>query len=205
MLKLSLNVKCQSTFRYLKQNQPEEWTVERLADGFSVSPDVILRVLRSKFVPSPERKAKQNAKVLARLSQQGLPSDTGIQQDRLEPPNSHTPAKLTSGSTEGALIPVANQNQVIQDRALHYLAKSPAPVTVRPTHFTAGVSEDARVTETTEDHTADDDCTEEDEENWDGQVFTEEELEEFVEMEKSSPVQVGNEFFDAEGNFLYRI
>ncbi|XP_030589414.1 neugrin [Archocentrus centrarchus] len=192
--------------RYLKQNQPEEWTVERLAEGFSVSPDVILRVLRSKFVPSPERKAKQNAKVMARLSQQVLPSGTGTQQDRLKLPERCTPAILPSGSTEGALIPVANQTRVIQDHGLHSLAKSPAPVTVHPTHFTAGISEDATVRGITEDSTTDADLTGEDEESWDGQVLTEEELEEFMEMEKPSPAaQVGNDFFDAEGNFLYRI
>uniref|UniRef100_A0A3Q0R854 Neugrin n=1 Tax=Amphilophus citrinellus TaxID=61819 RepID=A0A3Q0R854_AMPCI len=169
--------------RYLKQNQPEEWTVERLAEGFSVSPDVILRLLRSKFVPSPERKAKQNAKVMARLSQQVLPSGTGTQQDRLKLPERCTPAILPSGSTEGALIPVANQTRVIQDHGLHSLAKSPAPVTVHPTHFTAGISEDATV-----------------------RGITEDKLEEFMEMEKPSPAaQVGNDFFDAEGNFLYRI
>lgn len=46
----------------------------------------------------------------------------------------------------------------------------------------------------------------EEEESWDGRVLTEEELEEFAEKEHSSPVvQVGKDFFDAEGNFLYRI
>lgn len=43
------------------------------------------------------------------------------------------------------------------------------------------------------------------EERWDGQVWTEEELEEFLELENTSIVQVGKDFFDAEGNFLYRI
>lgn len=46
----------------------------------------------------------------------------------------------------------------------------------------------------------------EEEESWDGRVLTEEELEEFTEKEQPSPVvQVGKDFFDAEGNFLYRI
>uniref|UniRef100_A0A3Q4GVA6 Neugrin n=1 Tax=Neolamprologus brichardi TaxID=32507 RepID=A0A3Q4GVA6_NEOBR len=175
--------------RHLKQNQPDEWTVERLAEGFSVSHDVILRVLRSKFVPSPERKAKQNAKVMAKMSQQVLPSGARTQQDRLKLPERNSQAILPPGSTEGALIPVANQTQVIQGHGSRSLAKSLVPVTVQPTHIAAGISEDAT-----------------DEESWDGQVLTEEELEEFVKMEKPSPaVQVGNDFFDADGNFLYRI
>ncbi|CAB1335887.1 unnamed protein product [Coregonus sp. 'balchen'] len=63
--------------RYLKQELPEEWTVDRLAEGFSVHRDVILRVLRSKFIPTPERKAKQDASVWARLRQQALPGGGG--------------------------------------------------------------------------------------------------------------------------------
>ncbi|XP_071205355.1 uncharacterized protein [Salvelinus alpinus] len=59
--------------RYLKQELPEEWTIDRLAEGFSVHRDIILRVLRSKFTPKPERKAKQDASVWARLRQQALP------------------------------------------------------------------------------------------------------------------------------------
>uniref|UniRef100_A0A4W5KSV7 Neugrin n=1 Tax=Hucho hucho TaxID=62062 RepID=A0A4W5KSV7_9TELE len=66
--------------RYLKQELPEEWTIDRLAEGFSVHRDVILRVLRSKFTPTPERKAKQDASVWARLRQQALPvGGAGVQ------------------------------------------------------------------------------------------------------------------------------
>ncbi|XP_069758544.1 tubulin polyglutamylase TTLL13-like isoform X3 [Narcine bancroftii] len=51
--------------RFLKATFPEEWSVCQLAQGFSVSEDVIRRVLKSKFVPSPERRMKQDAKVAA--------------------------------------------------------------------------------------------------------------------------------------------
>nr|XP_029506335.1 neugrin [Oncorhynchus nerka]XP_029506336.1 neugrin [Oncorhynchus nerka] len=68
--------------RYLKQELPEEWTVERLAEGFSVHRDVILRVLRSKFAPTPERKAKQDTSVWARLRQQALPGGGAGGQER---------------------------------------------------------------------------------------------------------------------------
>ncbi|XP_024259644.1 rRNA 2'-O-methyltransferase fibrillarin [Oncorhynchus tshawytscha] len=56
--------------RYLKQKLPEEWTVDHLAEGFSLHRDIFLRVLRSKFTPTPERKAKQDSSVWARLRQQ---------------------------------------------------------------------------------------------------------------------------------------
>ncbi|XP_022061059.1 neugrin [Acanthochromis polyacanthus] len=199
--------------RYLKQEQPEEWTVERLAEGFSVTPDAIRRVLRSKFVPSPERQAKQNAKVLAGLGQQVLPSGAGTQQDRLKLPGSCTPAMLPSGSTEGALVPVAEQTQMIQGEGSGSQAKCLVPVTALPLQVTAGISKAAAVTKLTEDNgatdsrlTEEDEEDEEDEESWDGQVLTEEELEEFMDMEKPSPVvQEGKDFFDSEGNFLYRI
>ncbi|XP_044065568.1 neugrin [Siniperca chuatsi] len=196
--------------RYLKQEQPDEWTVERLTEGFSVTPDVILRVLRSKFVPAPERKAKQNAKVMSGLSQQVLPSGAGTAQDRLKLPGNRASAVLPPGSREGAVVPVAEQTLMLRGESSGSLAKSPAPVTVLPTQFRAGISKDAPVTRPTEeDSTTNTNPTEEDkedEESWDGLVLTEEELEEFMEMEKPSPVeQVGNDFFDAEGNFLYRI
>ncbi|CAM4638204.1 unnamed protein product [Caretta caretta] len=54
----------QEVERYLRQAFPEEWPVARLAQGFGVSPDVIQRVLRSKFSPPLERRMKQDAKVL---------------------------------------------------------------------------------------------------------------------------------------------
>ncbi|XP_070961678.1 neugrin [Oncorhynchus clarkii lewisi] len=68
--------------RYLKQELPEEWTIDRLAEGFSVHRDVILRVLRSKFAPTPERKAKQDTSVWARLRQQALPGGGAGGQER---------------------------------------------------------------------------------------------------------------------------
>ncbi|XP_070766225.1 neugrin [Enoplosus armatus] len=197
--------------RYLKQEQPVEWTVERLAEGFSVTPDVILRVLRSKFVPAPERKAKQNAKVMSVVGQQVLPAGAGAGRDRLKLPGNHAAAVLPKGSTEGAVVPVAEQTLMLRSESSGSLAnKSPAPVMVLPTQSRAVICKDAPMAKTTEEDSATNtnptEEDKEDEESWDGLVLTEEELEEFMEMEKPSPVaQVGNDFFDAEGNFLYRI
>lgn len=200
-----LKMKSYSIFRYLKQEQPDEWTVERLAEGFSVTPDVILRLLRSKFVPAPERKAKQDAKVIAGLGQQVLPSGAGTVQDGLKLPGNRTQAVLPPGRRDGAVVPVADQALMLRGEGS--LAKSPAPVAVLHTQLRGDLSKDASVTRSTEeDRTTDTNLTEEDEESWDGRVLTEEELEEFMEMENPSPVvQVGKDFFDAEGSFLYRI
>ncbi|XP_007570956.1 neugrin [Poecilia formosa] len=187
--------------RYLKQEQPEEWTIERLAEGFSVPQDVILRVLNSKFTPSPNRKVKQDAKVMVRLSQQALPSDSRRQENKLKLPQSQTPATLIPGQTEGALISATAPAQVIQSKG------SASLVPVQPPKLPAGTYKEARVTGSTVggDGFGTEEDEEEWEESWDGQVLTEEELEEILDMDKPAPVvQVGSDFFDAEGNFLYR-
>ncbi|XP_029291634.1 neugrin [Cottoperca gobio] len=194
--------------KYLKQEHPEEWTVERLAEGYSVTPDVIRRVLKSKFVPAPDKQTKQDAKVMAGLGQQALPSGAGAGQGRLKLPANRTPALLTPGSWEGAVVPVADKTLMLRGEGSGFLAMSPASVALLPTQFRAGVSDDVPETRSIEeDSFSNTSPTEEDdEESWDGRLFTEEELEEFMEMEQSCPVvQDGNDYFDAEGNFLYRI
>ncbi|XP_065817851.1 neugrin [Labrus bergylta] len=186
--------------RYLKEEQPEEWTVERLAEGFSVSPDVILRVLRSKFVPSPERKAKQDAKSMAGLGQQVLPSGDRAASDRLKLPGIHATAVLPPGRGADAVVPASDKTLMLRSTEA---SKSLVPATFLPIQPKADISKDATVETSGTMLTGDDG---EDEESWDGQVFTEEELEQYIQMEKPSPVvQVGCDFFDVEGDFLYRI
>lgn len=192
-----------STFRYLKQEQPEEWMVQGLAEGFSVTPDVILRVLRSRFVPSIERRAKQDAKAMAELGQKVLLSGSERVQDRLKLPGNLTPAALPPGKEAGAVAP-AEQNLVLRGEGSASLTKrqTSAPVQQLGGDFSNSVSG----TELTDlDRSTNRDPAEE-EEFWDGRVFTDDDLEGFIEMEKPSlAVQMGKEFFDAEGNFLYRI
>ncbi|KAM6981558.1 neugrin [Tautogolabrus adspersus] len=184
--------------RYLKQEQPEEWTVERLAEGFSVSPDVIQRVLRTKFVPSPERKAKQDAKSMTGLSQQVLPSGDRAGSDRQKLPGIHTTAMLPPGRGDDAVVAASDKTLMLQSTEANK-----SLVTFLPTQPKAGISRDTTVPTSGTMLTEDDG---QDEDFWDGQVFTEEELEQYIQMEKPSPlVQVGSDFFDVEGNFLYRI
>ncbi|XP_039766233.1 neugrin isoform X2 [Ornithorhynchus anatinus] len=57
--------------RHLLREFPEEWPVPRLAQGFGVSPDVIKRVLRSQFVPTAARSLRQDRKALSRAGMGG--------------------------------------------------------------------------------------------------------------------------------------
>ncbi|NXS53282.1 NGRN protein, partial [Brachypteracias leptosomus] len=51
--------------RFLRQELPEEWPLERLARGFGVSTDVVRRVLRSRGCPSPQRRRRQDERALS--------------------------------------------------------------------------------------------------------------------------------------------
>ncbi|XP_036801695.1 neugrin [Oncorhynchus mykiss] len=345
--------------RYLKQELPEEWTIDRLAEGFSVHRDVILRVLRSKFAPTPERKAKQDTSVWARLRQQALPGGGAGGQDRQValpggrqgrqkalpgggaggqggqkalpgggaggqggqkalpgggaggqsrqkalpgggaggqerqvallgggageqgrqkalpgggaggqkalpgggaggqkalpgggaggqdrqvalpgggeagrpgrtqlPASGHRsrkPAMLPTGSDTGALVTLAShssQRLIARDleddpgpRAMMTTANYPAaPLTSLPTQLSSSPTLHSRHTSGQDDSRGEweeeENVSEKDdqEERWDGRVFSEEELEELMLTSKPSPVVPnGREFFDSEGNFLYRI
>lgn len=185
--------------RYLKQEQPEEWTVERLAEGFSVTPDAILRILRSKFVPPPGRKAKQDAQVMVKLSRQELSPGAGAGSNKLKLPGNCAQAVLTSGGKD-AVVPVTEQTLMIGGGGTE--PSGLVPASSLSTEPGDGFSKaDGMPTSGTNPAQEDD----EDEETWDGQVFTEEELELYINIEKSPVVQVGSDFFDIDGNFLYRI
>ncbi|XP_067327467.1 neugrin [Anolis sagrei] len=68
--------------RFLSWESPEEWPVDRLARGFRVPPDVITRVLRSRFQPSPSRATKQDAVVTATITQKSEPTHKKPQKGR---------------------------------------------------------------------------------------------------------------------------
>ncbi|XP_064812321.1 neugrin [Oncorhynchus masou masou] len=282
--------------RYLKQELPEEWTIDRLAEGFSVHRDVILRVLRSKFAPTPERKAKQDTSVWARLRQQALPGGgaggqgrqvalpgggaegqgrqvalpgggaggqerpkalpggrgaggqerpkalpggggaggqerqkalpggggAGVPGRTQLPASGHRskPAMLPTGSSTGALVTHSSQRLLARDveddpgpRAMMTTANCPAaPLTSLPTQLSSSPTLHSRHTSgqdnSREEWEEEENVSEKDdqEERWDGRVFSEEELEELMLSSKPSPVVPnGREFFDSEGNFLYRI
>lgn len=126
-------------------------------------------------------------------------------EDRLKLTGNQTTATLPPGNAGGPVALVADQALMLQDKSAGSLA--PARLIVLNTQIKGEIRKDASVARSTEeDTTADTKLTDQEEASWDGLVWTEEELEEFMEMENPSPVvQVGKDFFDAEGNFLYRI
>lgn len=104
------------------------------------------------------------------------------------------------------MAPVANQALMVQDQSSGPLA--PVPLAVPNTQTKGEMGRVAFAARSRENDSISeaDQQPHEHEESWDGRVWTEEELEEFLEMEHTPPViQVGKDFFDAEGNFLYCI
>ncbi|XP_072306159.1 neugrin [Eucyclogobius newberryi] len=243
--------------RYLNREQPEEWTVNRLAEGFAVSKDDIFRVLRNKFVPGPERKAKQDTQVLMKLKQQVLPSRARVEQEKTKLSSGSKQAVLTSGNKGSAVVPAIHQillpqtepnppapNVVIKQpfsegRGYRAAARSnslmanpnlnPDPARSNSTAVSGAAAQnsqavlaarrgpvDTSFSATTKhstnmslkesNSTESSTVAETDEEGWDRQVFSEENIEALMTTVKSTPVvKEGNEFFDGDGNFLYRI
>ncbi|XP_027022559.1 neugrin isoform X2 [Tachysurus fulvidraco] len=202
--------------RYLKQESPEEWTLQKLAEGFSVSTDVIYRVLRSKFTPPPERKIKQDIRVLTRDGQLSLRDGKTVQaqkdQSHLPLPNSSVLALISPGNTStvtaltsGALIPAERAAGLVPAAAQ---VSSPLVKTAQISTVAQGtLQEEPAVRQEPTDVKESTEEIEEDEE-WDGVVFTDEGLEELIHTLKEKPSSVeqkGREFYDSHGNFLYRI
>eukprot|EP00731_Ephydatia_muelleri_P016385 Em0009g809a len=55
----------------LHSEQPDTWTVPKLATGFGISTSAVTRILRSKFEPSAETKERQDASALKRRAERG--------------------------------------------------------------------------------------------------------------------------------------
>ncbi|XP_053571988.1 neugrin [Bombina bombina] len=218
----SLTWKAIEQIRYLNQESPEEWTVTRLAEGFNVSTDIIKRVLRSKFLPSEKRKLKQDAnasKLLAQIPQ-------GVTTDKVypalaakEPPQPLLPSprneKLHQSTQNTQLIPAVQKTQnakkdtAVMLRAHDALAKKNNQ-TLHPKQnkpgcephlpVLTGNSNVKQISDTKEKLITDDE--------WDGEVLRDSELEDLSEnglKNTMKVVQKGREFYDADGNFLYRI
>ncbi|XP_051911423.1 neugrin [Hippocampus zosterae] len=197
----TLTWEAMETIRYLKREHPDEWTVEHLAEGFSVSPAVIRRVVRNKFSPTPQRKAKQDAKVMSRLQRPALSSgEAGTERSRPELPAGRSLRQLSPpGNPQAALVPVNVPNREPPTKA-SALVTGPAMPPRRPEGAAA-----ATTTRPGQDGLIDVDPAEWQDETWDGRVFSEEELDEFRDTKPAPAVQVGKDFFDGNGHFLYRI
>ncbi|XP_062998323.1 neugrin [Elgaria multicarinata webbii] len=148
--------------RYLSREWPDEWPVVRLARGFQVQPEVVRRVLRSRFSPSPERRREQDAQAGGGGGGRG-------------PLASEDTFRLLPASSEGALARLAAPPA----RAGH------APVAAQRVNRDRGAPGSGA--------------------NWDGQLASEVELAAAGGPPQRGVVQRGHEFFDSDGNFLYRI
>lgn len=211
--------------RYLKEEFPEEWTIERLAEGFNVSTDVIRRVLRSKFIPSEARKMKQDAAVFRNTGQ--ISCSTKHEQVKLVPsskkpaqqllahgdstrqlPVSQSPPRLPSPKTSDfshiAVRTEGTQKQIVNTLVPQNILQSPQHTQPPPAMSRTSPN---RQEEPLPSDPAEDDWKMLDEE-WDGEVLSDHDMEELARSgleNKMKVVQKGREFFDSDGNFLYSI
>ncbi|XP_072537871.1 neugrin isoform X2 [Salminus brasiliensis] len=206
--------------RYLKQESPQEWTLQKLAHGFSVSPEVISRVLRSKFTPAPDRKLKQDAKVLVTVRplalRDGQTDQSKKHRTRLPMPDSSMAPMLSSGNT-GALtaqipeswFPAEFETRLVPSGGKHTsLSRGTSQISTAPSVKQSALQEQPSEKLEPMDVKEAKGSEREDKSDWGGVFLTDTELEELVLTlhEKPSAVeQKGREFFDSEGNFLYRI
>lgn len=190
--------------RYLHEEFPESWSVPRLAEGFDVSTDVIRRVLKSKFVPTLEKKLKQDQKVLQKA---GLarspchlpgPGDTWKLLSAGHPVSGGEASSQDQGHSTALRVIEPNagsahapRRQKGRDKGVHSLEKeSLVPVAAAQGHQRARQN-----------------CSTSDREGLPSPKGLEEsEARELGGQNFSSKVvQKGREFFDDNGNFLYRI
>ncbi|XP_012499183.1 PREDICTED: neugrin [Propithecus coquereli] len=203
--------------RYLHKEFAESWSVPRLAEGFDVSTDVIRRVLKSRFVPTLERKLKQDQKVLKKAglahSLQQIQGSGGTLKplsaghsdsgsllmpgaEASSRGQSHSMAlKVMESNAHGTNTP---RRQKGRNKGIQNLEKSFVPVTATLGHqrelqkYSTSDCEGARGTHS------------------DG-LPSDEKLEELKAEEpgdqnfSNKVVQRGRDFFDSNGNFLYRI
>ncbi|KAM5291796.1 neugrin [Ctenodactylus gundi] len=203
--------------RYLHKEFADYWSVPKLAEGFDVSTDVIQRVLKSKFVPTLEQKLKQDRKVLKKtglvhsLQQLQGPGDTSqsltvghsVSGSLLMPrkeaswrsQSRGTTLKVREPNIESANAPWCQEGRKKDIRGLGKESSVPVPVAVdhqREPKIPPGGCEDTRVTGSI---------------GWPGDKKLEEPKADKPDDQNFSSrvVQRGREFFDSNGNFLYRI
>ncbi|KAG9489189.1 hypothetical protein GDO78_005275 [Eleutherodactylus coqui] len=210
--------------RHLRQEFPEEWPLSRLAVGFNVSTDVIKKVLKSKFVPSESRRMKQDT-LVSRVVQINSPGSTNDQLQLKSSSKAPAPPLLPFQGNKRQLL-VSQSNQLLpppktpESSELAVRSAGGRKSLVR-TQESQGSTQGAfhavsSQTLTTSTQAEPVQTIEEEEEGneriidekWDGEVLSDKELEELASSGVSNNlkvVQKGKEFFDSDGNFLYRI
>ncbi|KAM8784029.1 neugrin [Rhynchonycteris naso] len=189
--------------RYLHKEFAESWSVPKLAEGFDVSTDVIRRVLKSKFVPTLELKLKQDQKVLKKAglahSLRQLPkllsADHPVLGEAPSPGQGHSTAlKVMEPNTQST---DTLRRQKGKNKGNQNLEKeSFVPVTAAQRELQKYSTRDCEHNRGTDG----------------GSLPGAQKLEELKKAGElgdqnfsSKVVQRGREFFDDNGNFLYRI
>lgn len=203
--------------RYLHKEFAESWSVPRLAEGFDVSTDVIRRVLKSKFVPTLEQKLKQDQKVLKKAGINRVAWQLPVSEDTLKPLSAGHPvsgpllmpgAEVSSKSqTHSRALKVIKSNtpsteaqrrREERNKRIQVLEESLVPTTT-------ALGRERELQKCTT-------CDSEADRRADSDVLPS--VEKLEELEAAEPgaqsfsskvVQKGREFFDSNGNFLYRI
>lgn len=198
--------------RHLHKEFAESWSVPRLAEGFDVSTDVIRRVLKSKFVPTLEQKLKQDQKVLKKaglahsLCQLPCCGDTW----KLLPTGCSVSGGAASSQGQGhsTALKVIEPNTHITDAPRRQKRRNNGIQSLEKEHFVPVAAARGHQRELQKYPTTD--CKGTRGTNCAG-LPTANKLEELKAGElggqnfSSKVVQRGREFFDDNGNFLYRI
>lgn len=202
--------------RYLHKEFADSWSVPQLAEGFNVSTDVIRRVLKSKFVPTLKQKLKQDQKVLKKA---GL---THSVQELQGPGDGRKPLAAGHAALGSSLLPRPGASPRGQSHSTALAVLEPSTQsTAAPwgqngrNKGTQGLGKGSFVPVTAFDQqreptSSTSDCLHSG--STDSHGFpSDEKLEEWKVDEPSDQnfsskvVQRGREFFDSNGNFLYRI
>ncbi|XP_065268805.1 neugrin [Emys orbicularis] len=209
----SLSWQAMEQIRYLRQAFPEEWPVARLAQGFCVSTDVIQRVLRSKFSPPLERRMKQDAKVLGKQGsreQQPGPDRRAelVAVSAGEAARQLLPARPKDMPQSGALIAPGGQSSSSKPQRNRQLWRAGERQNRRKAQLEPLQEDGTKPVAGMEAALVRNSSAGGDAEEWDGEVLSEEELEELAAEGRGTGTKVmqrGQEYFDSNGNFLYRI
>ncbi|XP_031811473.1 neugrin [Sarcophilus harrisii] len=211
--------------RHLHKEFSEDWSVPKLAEGFGVSTDVIRRILKSKFVPTLEQKIKQDQKIISKARIIRHPQTKPALQE--QPPLPSSTGHLVSGALSTSrqeALPLVHHKHQDCSSAVQKKEKNPqAWKTARSQEVRDKAAQKLR----RERHISLDAALGDHRENRsirpsprkqkqaaeshpDGWISKEEE-EGVKEIEtdgkefSSKVFQKGREFFDSNGNFLYRI
>lgn len=109
--------------RFLKQESEGEWTVSKLAESFDVSEGAVIKILKSKFVPSEQRRKKQD--LIALVNTGLLPPGADVDQ-ALAVAGGKSDAELDTNYLLGDGKPRGKPSNLLEDGRVIAHRKSPS-------------------------------------------------------------------------------